>query len=184
MPQRRRSRRWVYPRTRGGTLCQVCGRSFDQGLSPHTRGNRDRQGSVQLLPGSIPAHAGEPGSGSDSVSGSGVYPRTRGGTSAAPLICPQRQGLSPHTRGNRKTSTQEAEMRGSIPAHAGEPARTLTTAGQCKVYPRTRGGTETSRTAYNDFQGLSPHTRGNPVGFRPRFLKLGSIPAHAGEPRY
>ena len=51
------------------------------------------------------------------------------------------------------------------------------------VYPRPRGGT--SRTAHNAIAsiGLSPPTRGNLNQLEDIDLTVGSIPAHAGEPR-
>ena len=159
------------------------------GLSPHTRGNpRYSKGSMRNseLPGSIPAHAGEPALRITLRDvPTMVYPRTRGGT----------------------TATDPAAIRlwGSIPAHAGEPGSCRSFQFLSRVYPRTRGGTEVADFALTDHvQGLSPHTRGNRLRHprrevTPRVyprtrggtptpsalpaLRLpGSIPAHAGEP--
>ena len=52
----------------------------------------------------------------------------------------------------------------SIPAHAGEPVGH--TPGACigGVYPRPRGGTAIRTYLLKPSMGLSPPTRGNPVG--------------------
>ena len=116
----RRSTR-VYPRTRGGTAVCTSVSVLPRGLSPHTRGNRATIGRDGKTTGSIPAHAGEPRSGSGISATLWVYPRTRGGTPysiGAEVFIP---GLSPHTRGNRCTLVNTIEPCRSIPAHAGEP---------------------------------------------------------------
>ena len=50
----------VYPRPRGGTVTGLDLQGWLQGLSPPTRGNRQRQRHRRGRRGSIPAHAGEP----------------------------------------------------------------------------------------------------------------------------
>ena len=131
--------------------------------------------------GSIPAHAGEPGSARAASPSSRVYPRACGGNhpgmlqersssgsipahaegtsrERSPNCC--WRGLSPRMRGNRRLAFDKEHLVGSIPAHAGEPrsGRHDTTAGQ--VYPRACGGNR---------------PRAHPeCGYR------GSIPAHAG----
>ena len=90
-----------------------------------------------------------------------VYPRTHGGT---PGLFPHRQpieGLSPHTRGNRRHSQKPLGLCGSIPAHTGEPSPAPPGAGAPRVYPRTHGGTDPRSVDSDSQQGLSPHTRGN-----------------------
>ena len=71
--------------------------------------------------GSIPAHAGEPGSGQTRQSPRRVYPRARGGTKFLPITIEAYKGLSPRTRGNQKSRLPKEAAIGSIPAHAGEP---------------------------------------------------------------
>ena len=70
----------VYPRTCGGTVIAVTGASDGLGLSPHMRGNPDQFDHIPSEWGSIPAHAGEPASGTWSCTAVWVYPRTCGGT--------------------------------------------------------------------------------------------------------
>ena len=51
-----------------------------------------------------------------------------------------------------------------------------------KVYPRTCGGTIAAILKGNEAQGLSPHMRGNHSRTALVVVRVGSIPAHAGEP--
>ena len=71
---------------------------------------------------------------------------------------------------------------GSIPAHAGEPARPVAVRYVGAVYPRPRGGTHAGVVAFDSDKGLSPPTRGNRRMLALIALVDGSIPAHAGEP--
>ena len=53
---------WVYPRACGGTFVISGDVDPDNGLSPRMRGNRIVLDGDETRQGSIPAHAGEPGS--------------------------------------------------------------------------------------------------------------------------
>ena len=118
--------------------------------------------------------------GNNSVSA--VYPRPRGGTSKPPKTFLGSWGLSPPTRGNRLPRRAARSQSGSIPAHAGEPARSRPSPESREVYPRPRGGTMERLARRARRRGLSPPTRGNPGLRERRGLVDGSIPAHAGEP--
>ena len=135
-----------------------------------------------MAKGSIPAHAGKPSTVIRALDVEGVYPRPRGETLTLTTVSPHLQGLSPPTRGNRRTVPVEIIPYGSIPAHAGKPVWTPLRYLDAGVYPRPRGETlDTLFTGYNA-AGLSPPTRGNrhpPVAGKP---DAGSIPAHAGKP--
>ena len=176
----------VYPRTRGGTVVKEITQTRSWGLSSHTRANhllmdtqrlilevyrRTREGTVSHLNCSpwLPR----------------VYGRTRGGTFLLSRADQRGQGLSPHTRGNHSRPVIGLARDRSIPAHAGEPPRRVnSTRAASKVYPRTRGGTQSRQTlggarlagvyprtrggtAISPImrvpfeKGLSPHTRGN-----------------------
>ena len=92
-------------------------------------------------------------------------------------------GLSPPTRGNRREMPVREIKGGSIPAHAGEPDSHTATHRERGVYPRPRGGTVGTRSSGDKGKGLSPPTRGNRPPPRPLPFAVGSIPAHAGEPK-
>ena len=116
----------VYPRPRGGTPCGARAADARSGLSPPTRGNRRRTRGRCWRTRSIPAHAGEPVELPTRPMPPRVYPRPRGGTRRERgELRPKRreiEGLSPPTRGNPRRYLRVAGHRGSIPAHAGEPA--------------------------------------------------------------
>ena len=132
-----------------------------------------------------------------------VYPRPRGGTPRLATGKNRLAGLSPPTRGNPDPSRVSTGAGRSIPAHAGEPPPAESPPAGIWVYPRPRGGTALTAVKAFGRQGLSPPTRGN-RGRRERQVtshglspptrgnlriedgtswRIGSIPAHAGEPR-
>ena len=153
------------------------------GLSPPTRGNLVRAVSAAVRARSIPAHAGEPPNGQALLYPHTVYPRPRGGTTDAEAVAAFSCGLSPPTRGNPLPTGAERRRQRSIPAHAGEPRPSARRPQYPRVYPRPRGGTFYLLLSVLQRNGLSPPTRGNPSGRENRNGGLGSIPAHAGEPR-
>ena len=71
----------VYPRVGGGTVAGIGDGDRFIGLSPRGRGNHTIIPIQQILDGSIPAWAGEPGPLPPTVVGLTVYPRVGGGTS-------------------------------------------------------------------------------------------------------
>src|SRR5690606_13647761 len=91
-------------------------------------------------------------------------------------------GLSPRTRGGAGPLRPQARDRGSIPAHAWEPACTGLEPLSAWVYPRARGGASGPNAANESDKGLSPRTRGSLLVQKYRQAAVGSIPAHAGEP--
>ena len=152
------------------------------GLSPRLRGNLLAARAANLLPGSIPAPAGEPRSAAIHVRASKVYPRACGGTGYALTLLPEHWGLSPRLRGNRRAPCPYCAPSGSIPAPAGEPSRTRTSRRSSRVYPRACGGTKELDGTKKHSRGLSPRLRGNPLRRHSRQVEGGSIPAPAGEP--
>ena len=153
-----------------------------RGLSPLTRGNHHRQRGPIHRGGPIPAHAGQPQRRRGEGAPPGAYPRSRGATGAMAPTRPRAKGLSPLTRGNRRDSTRPADLRGPIPAHAGQPFTAVGTEVSIRAYPRSRGATLIMSLCWRVWPGLSPLTRGNPQGPRPGTLAGGPIPAHAGQP--
>ena len=172
----------VYPRVCGGTSMPAFQTPSQKGLSPRVRGNPADAAPRRGRPRSIPACAGEP-PGLPIPGHCGlVYPRVCGGTFAS-RSCPDGVGgLSPRVRGNRPRTIERPVASGSIPACAGEPARSVRLAAVFGVYPRVCGGTVPRQKRCSTGQGLSPRVRGNhPPRGRTR-PKNRSIPACAGEP--
>ena len=174
----------VYPRPRGGTGGSCVWRTTASGLSPPTRGNRGREFCRRIGRGSIPAHAGEPESPAQVSRKGRVYPRPRGGTVVERRRVETNMGLSPPTRGNHDVVLGRFLRRRSIPAHAGEPFHCARLRLRPTVYPRPRGGTLRPIRRFRCWRGLSPPTRGNHFHCARFALGRGSIPAHAGEPRF
>ena len=136
----------VYPRVCGGTPTQRHRQRYWHGLSPRVRGNPPRKERISVLPGSIPACAGEPPE-SPALTASGqVYPRVCGGTLTHCWSASPPTGLSPRVRGNRLAALDAGLLAGSIPACAGEPNELAAATGMPTVYPRVCGGTRL--TAY------------------------------------
>ncbi len=131
--------RWVYPRARGGADQYDYIAFRLMGLSPRTRGSH---------PGRPLLHRRRR-----------FYPRARGG--AAVGLAPLRGNavLSPRTRGSPLTRRDGQVRERSIPAHAGEPGTSCSSRRWGSVYPRARGGAESSPLVSAIHQGLSPRTR-------------------------
>ena len=130
-----------YPRVCGGTRFDIDATPSLQGLSPRVRGNRIDGSWPVLLPGTIPACAGEPAPCCSGLATSKDYPRVCGGTTVGELRNLAQPGLSPRVRGNHMTRVPAIANRRTIPACAGEPSdRSAPCAGSWD-YPRVCGGT-------------------------------------------
>ena len=173
----------VYPRACGGTISTAQLAGDTPGLSPRMRGNHLRVADSDWPGGSIPAHAGEPVSADTRRDRGGVYPRACGGTRCASAAGFPEHGLSPRMRGNPSAACMPPAPHGSIPAHAGEPAAAEAPQPPIWVYPRACGGTQVAEDIRKSRTGLSPRMRGNRRFQACRIWVIGSIPAHAGEPR-
>ena len=172
----------VYPRACGETAATGASTRRSPGLSPRMRGNRGIPGAAVRGRGSIPAHAGKPGSRRDPRCSPRVYPRACGETFFQPFRKQKSQGLSPRMRGNRLRLLRPVRGRGSIPAHAGKPRTRSRPGWPPWVYPRACGETYEVMLAGEGQTGLSPRMRGNRGRDRRGGVGLGSIPAHAGKP--
>ena len=171
-----------YPRARGGTFVRTWHRHRRVGLSPRSRGN-PRPSCGHGGPGrTIPALAGEPRPFTFVIGKTRDYPRARGGTRSSFTLGYRQPGLSPRSRGNLRLLEPNTDLRGTIPALAGEPVSVTKSGYQPRDYPRARGGTSSRFCPVRSRPGLSPRSRGN---LRHRSLasaRSGTIPALAGEP--
>ena len=152
------------------------------GLSPPTRGSLLHRPGQVVVRGSIPAHAGKPDSGTGSQVRRGVYPRPRGEATPRGTPLTRTWGLSPPTRGSRRYGRCPGGGCGSIPAHAGKPARRARSPSLGWVYPRPRGEASLGAASVPNPSGLSPPTRGSRVRREREEVHQRSIPAHAGKP--
>ncbi len=172
----------VYPRPRGEALNNREENTLPDGLSPPTRGSHEVPHGPTVVVGSIPAHAGKPPRLRRTRKRTKVYPRPRGEARSPFSTLTHWPGLSPPTRGSLARLYQCHAGYGSIPAHAGKPARIPRWTVPPRVYPRPRGEAASARVAPASCHGLSPPTRGSlpPGPLRRRGRR--SIPAHAGKP--
>ncbi len=151
----------VYPRPRGEAARRVRRKRSRWGLSPPTRGSRRLHRFVQVLAGSIPAHAGKPSCLFLRETEKRVYPRPRGEADRGSPGPPDHRGLSPPTRGSRIADGEVRGAVGSIPAHAGKPGLDIRTVDEAAVYPRPRGEAGLQGIQPLAHPGLSPPTRGS-----------------------
>ena len=176
----------VYPRVCGGAAISRTGIHSMTGLSPRVRGSHDLEQVRGLLPGSIPACAGEPSPRGSSRRTAGVYPRVCGGAATPTPPMKPRRGLSPRVRGSRLRAGVPLERGGSIPACAGEPPASARPPASGGVYPRVCGGALAAAKEAGILTGLSPRVRGSRLRTQERraghLRRRGSIPACAGEP--
>ena len=172
----------VHPRSRGATKLSMSVPRLAGGPSPLTRGNRPAAPFRSASCGSIPAHAGQPAPGCPGACPARVHPRSREATALVMPRMRRRWGPSPLTRGNRDAAVRPVFRGGSIPAHAGQPPPRGRGRGRAAVHPRSRGATPTSIDSTPSARGPSPLTRGNRQVRGLLALRLGSIPAHAGQP--
>ena len=178
----RSGRPWDYPRSCGGTEPGGRPGSRTNGLSPLVRGNPPCRMSVAVLPGTIPARAGEPPRRGAAFLEGGDYPRSCGGTAGFELRDSLAWGLSPLVRGNPITCAAAFSREGTIPARAGEPAGRPPRTTAARDYPRSCGGTPRGAASPEEVAGLSPLVRGNRRVARRAVRGPGTIPARAGEP--
>ena len=152
----------VYPRMYGETWLTGAGVGGQYGLSPHVRGNHERQlGGAQYL-GSIPACTGKPSIIRQGGLLEGVYPRMYGETAIDGGGWQRIAGLSPHVRGNPSAGNGLSGGKRSIPACTGKPPQTTAPSLRRRVYPRMYGETSRRKRSTARRRGLSPHVRGNP----------------------
>ena len=174
----------VYPRACGETREPLPVFLPGKGLSPRMRGNHTLSDFVDEGTGSIPAHAGKPYSRRSPSTRSWVYPRACGETAHTLRLLTPPEGLSPRMRGNLPFEPLRGGRPRSIPAHAGKPRGKRGRIWPTGVYPRACGETNMQKDPHSDHWGLSPRMRGNLPQNYIDLLVSGSIPAHAGKPKF
>ncbi len=90
-----------------------------RGSSPHMRGTRSSRPVSRVLPGIIPAYAGNTGTDEASKLFQGDHPRICGEHYRSPDLANRRAGSSPHMRGTLVIPYIRGLLRGIIPAYAG-----------------------------------------------------------------
>ena len=152
-----------------------------QGLSPLVRGKPMAFLFSLIFLRSLPACAGETGSGSSAGCPSGVYPRLCGGNYRLFFRILNWTGLSPLVRGKPQRPDHRGRWPGSIPACAGETDSLNGFPFLDRVYPRLCGGNRDGKVILPAKTGLSPLVRGKRASLLKCANSSGSIPACAGE---
>ena len=101
MPATPTAKARAYPRVCGATLRQHLLLEQIYGLSPRVRGNPCPEGQEPSKYGPIPACAGQPAMGVDTLLTLTAYPRVCGATPPKRCVRWRITGLSPRVRGNR-----------------------------------------------------------------------------------
>ena len=171
----------VDPRVCGGNTRCVSRGQATEGRSPRMRGKRSPPREEIPARRSIPAYAGETGSARLRVGRLDVDPRVCGGNASflGGFLIPS--GRSPRMRGKPPIAAHAIGPRGSIPAYAGETARSLVPRRTPRVDPRVCGGNNVTLHHVRSPRGRSPRMRGKLLYSDKVMEALGSIPAYAGE---
>ena len=177
-----RRARGVHPRVCGGAALSASPTYLSTGPSPRVRGSRVPDRGIRGVGGSIPACAGEPRESAEGACERGVHPRVCGGARNAADFDLKYRGPSPRVRGSRTRRESIKSTARSIPACAGEPARSSTQTTSRRVHPRVCGGATRARQRRPAGVGPSPRVRGSRRGDDGGARPCGSIPACAGEP--
>ena len=151
--------------------------------------------------GIIPAHAGNTLSNAVPAVASRDHPRACGEHGGERINVLRKSGSSPRMRGTRGPEMAYNDMRGIIPAHAGNTYRPATTLFHHGDHPRACGEHAPPRVTRRGcpgdhpracgehsrpwplgafYEGSSPRMRGTPARMALLLSALGIIPAHAG----
>ena len=181
------------PRTAGFVLAwedhpRLCGEHFEEmvaelssmGSSPLVRGARDREHSLYLWPGIIPACAGSTASVQPTPSLDWDHPRLCGEHSVPQGQRSESKGSSPLVRGARPSRPRERAEFGIIPACAGSTPFRRPSRRSSRDHPRLCGEHLVVSSCSDDISGSSPLVRGAPHALRLADLDTGIIPACAG----
>ena len=177
-------RSWAHPRSRGehGTGCSAP--SSVEGSSPLARGTRHlrrlRLRHIRL----IPARAGNTCSCTRGRNGSWAHPRSRGEHNNDQAIITKLAGSSPLARGTLIPGGYALPGGGLIPARAGNTSPRLHRRTTFGAHPRSRGEHVLQRPGRLRRGGSSPLARGTPRDNSTEALKIGLIPARAGNTRW
>ena len=150
----------VYPRSYGESVVNMIRILHCEGLSPLIRGIRPNCGGHDRFWGSIPAHTGNPGRHTPEAHIIRVYPRSYGESTSSWTFRTRLTGLSPLIRGIQVRRAWHRSVRGSIPAHTGNPMKAIQNKGLMGVYPRSYGESKYPFCFANSSRGLSPLIRG------------------------
>ncbi len=169
-----------HPRACGEHPRSTCLERARSGSSPRMRGTLWLMSSGLVLPGIIPAHAGNTNSAAPKDSSDRDHPRACGEHRLHGIAKDYCRGSSPRMRGTRRASRIPHMQDGIIPAHAGNTEFRHTTWLKSRDHPRACG--EHPRLSHRRLlgRGSSPRMRGTQNVYLVSSVFAGIIPAHAG----
>ena len=175
----------VHPRVCGGSSWYEGEAGATGGTSPRVRGKPCPVLSAVEHQRYIPACAGEARTALVPTMASGVHPRVCGGSLGGRrrfgVAGEPRAGTSPRVRGKLDAFIAAPADLGYIPACAGEASRSDRRHPHLQVHPRVCGGSQLPFDLDRAKKGTSPRVRGKLCGSPVNLLKMGYIPACAGE---
>ena len=150
------------------------------GSSPHVRGTLMYIDAVLSPGGIIPACAGNTAVQSEGRRESGDHPRMCGEHGHVVLTDAEETGSSPHVRGTPSATVDRIDSPGIIPACAGNTLNFMLWYAMAGDHPRMCGEHSPRRSTVRLRPGSSPHVRGTPRVENVDAVRLGIIPACAG----
>ena len=173
----------AHPRSRGEHHISVSSRCRFGGSSPLARGTLRAAREAAGVLGLIPARAGNTPVNAVVIAAYGAHPRSRGEHLYHYCRRCRHGGSSPLARGTRAPD-RLAELRdGLIPARAGNTVEWVPAFCAVGAHPRSRGEHRPAAASARSFTGSSPLARGTREGREGLGLRVGLIPARAGNTR-
>ena len=169
-----------HPRMRGEHVDRILLFSCARGSSPHARGTHPVHIRPRMVPGIIPACAGNTAAVSAVTCVVRDHPRMRGEHFIIHAHRGSYRGSSPHARGTPVVDAEIVDQLGIIPACAGNTRSRRAVRAWKRDHPRMRGEHICSVICVTLYPGSSPHARGTPVRRMGSFRSSGIIPACAG----
>ena len=130
--------------------------------------------------GIIPAYAGNTRSSCPRGSSIRDHPRICGEHHSPRSALMMSAGSSPHMRGTLDPDYSTVNVHGIIPAYAGNTYCRCLGSLRVRDHPRICGEHFPSQHLGGDVEGSSPHMRGTQPGSHGQAVRLGIIPAYAG----
>ena len=144
------------------------------------RGTHSGHCAEVQCPGIIPAHAGNTAGADVKRAPVWDHPRACGEHVTGQFVFPDELGSSPRMRGTLSAILSGNWTSGIIPAHAGNTGDVIRAYVENGDHPRACGEHQAKADTNDKAAGSSPRMRGTPGGVVGRGLRVGIIPAHAG----